>query len=201
MMLKAWAPRRDRKGLRVIHEHDTVRITHRDRGDLECSPVDHERFAQHPSWRTLHRNLSPFQAWLTHLHTDLVHDRTARKQLQLQHTRQGLDLDSGVLRHAVVVHILGQATNAVAAHLRLTAVGVEHAHAEIGLGRGKNQNQAIGADAKMSVTDRPRHLCRMVDLLLEAIHIDVVIPYAVHFGKFHARTSLGEVCLVMYQYS
>src|SRR5712691_9074877 len=81
MMLKARAPRRDVKGLWVVHEYDTVRVSHRDRSDLERSPIDHERFAQHPSRRTLHRNLSPFQPRLAHLHTDLVHDPTARKQL------------------------------------------------------------------------------------------------------------------------
>ena len=118
----------------------------------------------------------------------------AGKELQGEHACQSLDLDGGLLRHPTVIDILGQATNAVATHLRLTTVCVEHAHAKIGMGRGQDQDQAIRANTKVSVTDRPRHLRRMVDLLLEAIDIDIVIPYAVHFGEFHARTSIREVC-------
>src|SRR5438093_1914731 len=81
MMLKARPPERDVKGLRIVHEHDTVRVAHRDCGDFERGTIDHKRFAQHPSRRTLHRNLRPVQPRLAHLHTDLVHDPTARQQL------------------------------------------------------------------------------------------------------------------------
>src|SRR5262245_18299192 len=196
VVLKARAPRRYVKRLRVIYEHDTVRVAHRDRRDLKRAAIDHECFAQHPPRRSLHRNLSPFQPRLTHFHTDLFNHPMAGKELQFEHARQGLNLDGGLLRHATVIDILGQATNAVAAHLRLTPVRVEHAHAEISMGGGQDQDQAIRANTKVPVTDRPRHLRRMVDLLLEAINIDIVIPYAVHFGEFHARTSIEEVCTV-----
>src|SRR5207248_6010442 len=95
---------------------------------------------------------------------------------------------------AMVIDILGQTTNAIATHLRLAPVSIKHAHTEISPGRGQDQNQAVGADAKMPVADRPCHLSRVVDLLLEAVDIDIVIPYAVHFGEFHATPSVGGVC-------
>src|SRR5438132_10867692 len=194
VVLKARAPRGHVKRLRVIHEHDTVRVAHRDRRDLKRGAIDHERFAQYLPRRSLHRNLGPFQPRLTHLHPNLVDHPMAGKELQFEHARQGLDLDGGLLRHATVIDILRQATNAVAAHLRLTADRVKYAHAEIGMGRGQDQDQAISANTKVPVTDRPCHLRRMVDRLLEAIDIDIVIPYAVHFGEFHAPTSIREVC-------
>src|SRR5215813_2188864 len=194
VVLKARAPRRHVKRLRVIHEDDTVRVAHRDSCDLKRGAIDHKRFAQHPPRRSLHRNLGPFQKRFTHFHTDLFYHPMAGKELQCEHARQSLDLDGGLLCHPTVIDILGQAPNAIATHLRFTAVRVEHAHAEISLGGGQDQDQAIRAHTKVPVTDRPRHLRRMVDLLLEAIDIDIVIPYAMHFGEFHARTSREEVC-------
>ena len=57
---------------------------------------------------------------------------------------------------AVVVDVLGHAADAVAAHLRLGAVGVEHPHPRVGPLRGHDQDQAVGADAEMPVADRHR---------------------------------------------
>src|SRR5262249_15109204 len=175
VMLKARPPRGHVEYLWVVHEHHTVRIPHGDRGDCERGVVDHKRFLQHPSSRALHGNLRPFQSRLTHLYPHFFDHSTAGEELQRQHAGNGLDLDSSVRRHAMVIDILGQTPNAVAAHLRLAAVSIEHAHTEIRAGRGQNENQAVRADAKMPVADRPCHRRRVVDLLLEAIDIDVVI--------------------------
>ena len=56
---------------------------------------------------------------------------------------------------AMVVDILGHAADAVAAHLRLGAVGVEHPHPGVGHLAGADQNQSVAADAEMPVGHPP----------------------------------------------
>ena len=62
---------------------------------------------------------------------------------------------------AVIVDELGHAANAVAAHLRFAAVGVEHAHAGVGRSDGTDQDQPIAADAEMPVADCLRQAGRV----------------------------------------
>src|SRR5262249_41522184 len=83
MMLKARPPHGHVKRLWVIHEHDAVRIPHRDRRDCERRAIDHERLLQHPSRRTLHGNLRPFQPRLAHPHAHLFDHATTGEELQL----------------------------------------------------------------------------------------------------------------------
>ena len=53
----------------------------------------------------------------------------------------------------VVVGIFCDAADAVAAHLRFGAVGIEHPHSDVGTFRRADEYQAIGADAEMAVAD------------------------------------------------
>ena len=81
-----------------------------------------------------------------------------------------------LLGDAVVEHILGDAANAVAAHLAFGAVGVEHPHSGVGPLGGHDQDQAVAADAEVAVADGPRQRGRVVrGRLVERADIHVIV--------------------------
>src|SRR5262249_14142180 len=86
----------------------------------------------------------------------------------------------------MVVDVLGDAAQPVAAHFRLAAVGVVHPHPRVGLPRRANQDQAVAADAEMPVADRARERCRISgEPLGETIDVNVIVAAALHFGEAH----------------
>ncbi len=102
--------------------------------------------------------------------------------------RQRLDAYAFLAGQAVVVDVLAHAADAVAAHFRLAAVGVEHTHTEIrhgGIGGRANEDQAVASDAEMTVADAPGQFPGMGDGLLQSLHIDVIVACGLHFGKSH----------------
>ena len=84
--------------------------------------------------------------------------RWTRPRRDLEVERE--DAPAGLDRHlffagqAMIVEVLGDAADAVAAHLAFGAVGVEHPHPGVGpLGR-HDQDQAVAADPEMAIADR-----------------------------------------------
>ena len=71
-------------------------------------------------------------------HVDRRADDLAAAALQLHDDLAGARIDAQVvavgLRQPALDHVLGEAAHAVAAHLRLGAVGVEQAHARVRVG-------------------------------------------------------------------
>ena len=105
--------------------------------------------------------------------------------------RPGLDAQRVVGRQAVVVDELGDAADAVAAHLRLAAVGVEHAHLRVGDLGGADEDEAVAADAEVPVADAPGELGGVGGRrLADAIDVDVVVADAVHLVESHGPDSL-----------
>src|SRR5262245_49171752 len=86
----------------------------------------------------------------------------------------------------MIVEVFCHTANAVAAHLRLAAVGVEHTHAGVRLFRRTNQDQAIGADAEMPIADGAAQRSRIARRRsTKAIDVDIVVAAALHFGETH----------------
>ena len=81
-------------------------------------------------------------------------DGAIRQQLGHDPARQGVDLPGAARAVAVAVgQEAGQAADAVAAHLRLAAVGVEDAHAQLAAGVGRQgQDHSVAADAEAAIT-------------------------------------------------
>jgi hypothetical protein len=85
-----------------------------------------------------------------HVHTD----GAVRQQLGHDPTRQGVDLPGATGAIAIAVRQeAGQAADAIAAHLRLGAIGIENAHAQLPAGvGGEGQDHAIAAHAEAAIT-------------------------------------------------
>ena len=113
--------------------------------------------------------------------------------MQRQHAAAGFDRHRIVARQAVIEGILGDAANAVAAHLRFAAVGVEHAHAHIGALGWANQDEAIAADAEVAIADLDAQLGRMTRRrIAHAIDVDVIVADALVLPESHDGLFLSE---------
>src|SRR5262249_14348903 len=100
-------------------------------------------------------------------------------QVQGEDAAAGLDGQRRFAGDAVVVEVFPHTADAVAAHLRFTAISVEHAHAGVGLVGGANEDEAVSANAEMTVADSPAQPCGVVwHRVAEAIDIDVVVAAA-----------------------
>ena len=80
--------------------------------------------------------------------------------------------------------VLGEAADAVAAHLALRAVGVEHHHLEVSHVGVGDENQPIAADAEMPVAHLARKLGPVM-LPVAGVNVYVVVARAFHLGKLH----------------
>ena len=81
-------------------------------------------------------------------------------EVEREDAAAGLDRQLLLGGDAVVVDVLGDAADAVAAHLAFGAVGVEHPHPGIGPLGGHDQDQAVAADAEVAVADGARQRAR-----------------------------------------
>ena len=121
----------------------------------------------------------------------------------VQHPAGGLDLQRVAAADAVVVDVLGDAADAVAAHLGGRAVGVEHPHLGVGplrwgrSGSGRRRRRRSGG----RTCGGPARECSVGHGFGEAIDVDVVVAGAVHLGEVHGkgrsacRDSAGELRL------
>ena len=105
----------------------------------------------------------------------------ARARLHVQRAAVGR-------HHAALQHELGEAADAVAAHLALGAVHVVHPHPDGGALRRRDDDEAVGADAEVAVGYAPRDL-GPVALLVQAVDVDVVVACALEFREVHSRAS------------
>ena len=134
-----------------------------------------------------HRDRLRREAGRAHVHGHGAGHAVLRVDHERQHARQRLHGEALFPHQAAVVQELAQAAYAVAAHLRLAAVGVDDAHADVGHLRGQRQDQTVRADAEVAVAQPRRQRLRRVHRLTKAVHYDKIIAKAVHLGKLHAH--------------
>jgi hypothetical protein len=163
-----------------------VGVAHRHAGDSQPPAGDFKSRVRRRVSGQRRRNLTARENWLAHVHSNAIYVASFEHQLELKRSPRRHDVERLATSDALVVYIFGHAADAVAAHLRVRAVGVEHPHLSIGVVGRTDQNQSIAADAKMPIGDRASH-CRRVsgNRLSKAIDIDVVVAGAVHLGEFH----------------
>ena len=144
------------KALNIIDEHDGMGIAHRHAGHLEPPAGDINRLGH--DRRSLRDNRYERRIELggTHIDRDLCHLPILDGKRQMFHARKRVHVDLPLVGQTVVEHVLSHAANAVAAHLRTRAIGVEHLHEEIRLHRRAYEDEPIRSDAEMAVAHQAR---------------------------------------------
>ncbi len=175
----------------LIHENDAMRVSHRDASHAVTLPRDLNRGIHGPPPRLpffpFHEDgdFRRLQLRRTHVHPDQDSLPALFRDLQMLIPRQGMDGEILLRRKPPVIDIFGHATDGVPAHLALGPVRVIHAHLEIRLVGGANQHQPIAPDPEMPVADEFRDFTGIRERLPQAVHVNIIIPYPVHFRKFH----------------
>jgi hypothetical protein len=178
-------------GIDIGHVDDGVGVAHRDEGHVYQLIRLIERdtvlvlAGAADDFVGIDGNLGQVEDRFAHVDGDLLDLAIGEVQGEGEDSAAGFDGHGVVLGEAVVVGVLGDAADAVAAHLALAAIGVEHAHADIGVVGGEDEDEAIGADAGVAVGDEAGDLAGVGESFLEVVDIDIVVADAVHFGESH----------------
>jgi len=98
-----------------------------------------------------YRNLIRREQWLPHVDADPRPARSLRRDIERQYAAAGLDRHQPRRRPPAGHHEMRHAPHAIAAHLRLTPVGVKHPHPTRGHGRRHHQHKSVAAHAEMPV--------------------------------------------------
>ena len=143
------------------HEDHAVRVAHRDAGDAaRSSPATSSGWSMtRPSLATGMRGPSRTG---TPMSTVAASTRPPASSASVNvFTPSSVSMRIGLASRAAVVDVLGDAADAVAAHLAAAAVGVVHLHPAVGGGRRAHQDQAVGADPVMPARHRARQARRI----------------------------------------
>ena len=183
-------PNTQSSSVSCVDKCHAMRIAHRDarhrngsaadfQGDIDDGAVRPAGIAGQGGGDSLGR-----QDRLAHIDAHPPDHAVADFQFDRQHAAAGLDPQRRILAQPVVVDVLGDAADAVAAHFRLGAVGVEHPHPGVGPLAGTNEDQAVAADAEMAVGDSPRQFGGLLGHRFgEAIDVDVVVARPLHLRE------------------
>ena len=125
---------------------------------------------------------------LPHVHLHLSDAGGAGEEPEGTQAGVGVHLEAGAAGEPLVVHILAQAADAVAAHLSPRAIGVVHLHGKVPPPAGADADQAIRPHTKVAVGEPDRQPGGVGGTAGEAVEVDVVVSQPLHFGEAHAIT-------------
>ena len=161
--------------------------------DHEMGVADGYRCSGHRPAAGLQR---PFLSDVGLSHADRHAPDPAAPDLHLQAPDAGHRLhgQARLIRIALVVDVLSDAADPVAAHGRLTAVGIEYPHPEIRRRRMADVDHSVRTGAEMAVGQLPRQLGYVVGDLPE--YVQIIVSQTVHLGKMHHCISFHSASMV-----
>ena len=150
-------------------------------GDLNRL-VDHYFIKQH-------RYLFRLKYGLSHIHANGVNLTVFYVQLQIFYSAEGIHGYFRLIDYSFVIQEFSNASYAVSAHFRLTAVGVEYSHFRVSLVGRTYHYKPVGAYAEMSRRYGNRYFFGFFKFSVHTVDIDIVVSYAMHFCeiKFHIK--------------
>ena len=143
-------------------------------------------------WALVHdRDLVRLQPGASHVDSHAIDVRRShRRQIRLEDAGAGFDRQRAVDRRDpdTLDQVLGEAAEAVAAHLAVGAVGVDNHHPRRRGVRVLGDQDAVGADAEMPIADARRER-RPIDIvqvrvLTQRVDQQEVVARALHFEEW-----------------
>ena len=161
-----------------------MRVAHGNAGEFPHRAVAerHKRMVAAP----LDGNARPIEHRRAHLRAHRAHAAIFQQHLRSAQAAAGFHHHGSRRCAARFIEIARRAAQAVSAHFRLAAIGVENAHARVRLVRGADQNQSIRAHAIVRPRNAHGQRRRVAHLLRKRVHINIIVPQALHFDEFHA---------------
>ena len=118
-----------------------------------------------------------------HIDLDRIDFAVAREQAELAHARKRVYGNIELVGLAVVVKILTDTADAVAAHLAFRAVGIEHTHFRVAGVRRIDEYHAVAAYAEMPVGEVDRYRLHICYRVRQTVDVDIVVAAALHLDK------------------
>src|SRR5262249_40871753 len=164
----------------LVQEHHAVRGSHPDAGDLVGAPGDLER-ALDDLTVGVDRDLPPVPHRLPHVDGHAAYPPAVQLDADRLDAGVGLDPQRVGAHEVAVTYELGEAADAVAAHLGAAAVVVVDDHPAVGLPvrRPLEQDEAVRADAASPVAQSLRERCRIAREARARVDVDEVVRRAV----------------------
>ena len=183
--------------LGIPHENHRVGIAHVHAGDKPGLAHDLQPMAQHQLPGQIHRDQPGVQLRRAHIRPHPGDLPVFHRKPRLLHAALGGDGKAGFIREPPLIHIFADAADGVAAHFGFAAIGVEDAHAEIRAVGRLDEHQPIRARAEMGPAHHQRQPLRILHHFFKAIHIQVIVADALHFGKPHCSSLPFRMMLLM----
>ena len=140
-------------GVYVFDIGHGMRYAHEKARNLIFFAVDSNRFVDDGTCRAFHRDLGAVREGFAHIDRDQADFAViANRDFRLHDACQGFDGEFFLIDDAVVVDIFGKAADAVAAHFRFTAVGIDDAHADVRLFARYDDDDTVRSDTRMRST-------------------------------------------------
>ena len=133
--------------IRVGHERHRVRIAHRNTGNPVFRPADGKRRTYHGFRFRDDRNLCRPKHGIAHIHRHKARLSLRDGQRKMLDSAERFDVELRFVREPVVIEILPDAADGIAAHLSLAAVEIEHPHFCIRRLRAADEDKTISAES------------------------------------------------------
>ena len=187
MVLEERADARQIHPLHVVDEHDAVGVADGDGGDVPHVAADLNGLVYKSRAGGVNGYLGGLKDGRTHADAHALNHAVLQVKPERLDARAGFNVDYGLVGHAALVDVLGDAADSVAAHLRLRAVGVVHIHLEVGLVGWADADKPVAARAEVPVGHLAGKLGpgRLGQVLLKAVDVHIVVAAALHFSKLH----------------
>ena len=172
---------------RVVDIDHGVRVAHRYDGHCKIAAIDLKRRVDGRLAGQERGNPRRVEDRGTHVHAGPTDVSSVDLQVEREDAAARLDPEPVLPHDVMIVEILGDATDAVTAHLAFGAVGVEHPHPRgVGPLRGHDQDQTVATDPIMAVAHGHRQLGWVGRRrLVERGNIDVIVADPVHLRESH----------------
>ncbi len=120
---------------------------------------------------------------LAHQHRSAPNLTVAFNQLQLLNAVIGFNAHFILVNNLIIVKILAHATDGVAANAAVATVHIVNLNVNISLIRRANHHHAVAANAPVSPAQAHCQTGRVIQLLLQAVEVNIIVAAALHFSK------------------
>ena len=169
----------------IIHEDDTVRISHGNTGDgigLAIRFIG-ERLCDDRSF-AIARDRDLIRQKMRSAHIDAY--IPIFENLRIKDACPRFDGEALRFHQSQLIRPARKAADAIPAHLAFRSIIVEHTHTNICLVRRQEKDHAVRAYAEVSITDGDDLAVYIIEIFFKTIHKYIIIAAAMPFGKVHS---------------
>ena len=139
--------------LKMRHWHHQVRVAHRNRRAVKITAADQNFVVDEALAFNKHGDVFGGQTGNAHVHPHQPHLALFHGKAQFANARRGFHREFLRAGKLLFIQVFADAANAVAAHFRFRAVGIEDTHPKVGFFRRAHEDEPVPTHAETPVAD------------------------------------------------